>query len=1436
MTLFMSIIGTAKDAAGIGEIGDVAGSGNISGAGAKNLAGKFKSFFSPPTGKQGGSSTTEDSPTSSEAVEEVTEYSNKVTKEQKEAVLDVADQLRADNQRALEFISGNSEKLAKLAETNQNARTLMETQRDASKYENVLQRLEKEGVDSISAKDLKGLRDFLSNRDQAIKKLTADASAQMSTQNVNVLDNFVHQTLETNRSFWDKIRRKETVSHDLTQRDNERMRSSLSELFHETSNTLSIIENNAADLSKKVLEGGEEGKEAQALLDLREQFHEELITLDKMRKGEQVTKEEAVKAQKAMHTIAETTENSTVQLTTTVGDTFRKLTEVVSDQSLSQEFQTQAIRDFKTHVESQVGSIESVSKEYKELKEQLKERDRILEQGGLSKEEKQRLTEERKQFQEDYRVKRDQLRVLNRLERAANQDLQMNAEELRKFTAMEQTLNSSKISDNQTTANLREINRQLEFLNISVDNLEEMESEKTSAGDTFGDKMKDMGQSSLGQSIIGTALEALGLGEIDDIFGMSEMIGGGGLLLGMKSLFGKKNKGTDALADAADGAKKKGFFGRMKDKVGGIFGRKGGDVAEGAADMAKKSTGAVADSAKPGLFSRLTSKLKGGGKKAAIIGGGLAALGAAGAGIYSLFGGDDEEAPQPGTPMVDKNGNPVAGTNIGGNVFQGGTHYHGSYQGDNIVGGTTNIEGSQGISHVDPNLMVPGLPLDRSMAQDSGGMSLGTKIVGGTAALGGAAYLGKRALTSKPTQTVAGSIATDVAFEAAQAGGMKVASKVAGKKATEEVTEAAAEAVGKKAISGAVTEATEAGAKKGAGVAAKVASTTAVKETGEAVAKAGGKSAAKAGAKAAGKGLLKSAAKKLPGVGLLFGLGFGINRLMEGDVLGAGLEVASGAASIIPGIGTAASAAIDIGLGARDVKKEIDAADKTAKVATNVEPLRKALDPRVMEQAKRNVDTAVQGVTTEVNATSKALGDQASQFAQSAEKGRGVADSASESTSLFSKSLTTLASVLIPGAGLVKKGVESAWDGLKSGWNWLTGKKDEKAKKGDVEGQVEAEQKPKGTKAVEQHGDSTVKKAEPEAKPADAKKGWFASLFSSSEEDSSTSKVSSSSTASDVEMASWYQNYGDNSAISSLSQDSHYSRVGEIPPAVSSLRSQLTESKAHAAHTALQSHRIESPRGTTHVSEVSRDHGTQSTDRSHALISQSGMSKEIIQGQDQVISSHTDRTASSSHLASLNNQTAISQSEMQAGGTVVRDRVSDTRLGHSQYSQVTQKEPQGVLARVADNLGLTQLAKTGANYASQAYQATKEFFFGESPEKPMHVQVSEKPVNVQFPDHPLNVSVVGSSEAPVQLGQASVIRNQEIERPVDYSTFKSVDSTIQKMKTSERSTNQRLETIANNINNTTKSVNNINFGGPRPVQSPDTTTRINDMEINSMPG
>ena len=111
-----------------------------------------------------------------------------------------------------------------------------------------------------------------------------------------------------------------------------------------------------------------------------------------------------------------------------------------------------------------------------------------------------------------------------------------------------------------------------------------------------------------------------------------------------------------------------------------------------------------------------------------------------------------------------------------------------------------------------------------------------------------------------------------------------------------------------------VTEAAEASG-KAASSAGKIAG-----EVGEVAAKG----AAKTGMKGLLKGLGHSALKKIPVVGALFGIYSGIERWNAGDYVGSFLEVASGVASIFPGVGTAISLGIDGVLLLRDLFSEQD--------------------------------------------------------------------------------------------------------------------------------------------------------------------------------------------------------------------------------------------------------------------------------------------------------------------------------------------------------------------------------------------------------------------------------------------------------------------------------------------------------------------------------
>jgi hypothetical protein len=82
------------------------------------------------------------------------------------------------------------------------------------------------------------------------------------------------------------------------------------------------------------------------------------------------------------------------------------------------------------------------------------------------------------------------------------------------------------------------------------------------------------------------------------------------------------------------------------------------------------------------------------------------------------------------------------------------------------------------------------------------------------------------------------------------------------------------------------------------------------------------KKATKAGLKESAKSAGKSVLKKLPfGLGLGAATYFAYDRLQQGDVVGAGLELASGVASVVPVVGTALSATIDAVSIGRDLRK-----------------------------------------------------------------------------------------------------------------------------------------------------------------------------------------------------------------------------------------------------------------------------------------------------------------------------------------------------------------------------------------------------------------------------------------------------------------------------------------------------------------------------------
>ena len=85
------------------------------------------------------------------------------------------------------------------------------------------------------------------------------------------------------------------------------------------------------------------------------------------------------------------------------------------------------------------------------------------------------------------------------------------------------------------------------------------------------------------------------------------------------------------------------------------------------------------------------------------------------------------------------------------------------------------------------------------------------------------------------------------------------------------------------------------------------------------------------------KGTAKLVAKKIPLVGLVLGTAFAIDRARKGDLLGAGLELISGVASTVPGVGTAISTAADVANIARDVKKSTTGeGEETSKIDSKI--------------------------------------------------------------------------------------------------------------------------------------------------------------------------------------------------------------------------------------------------------------------------------------------------------------------------------------------------------------------------------------------------------------------------------------------------------------------------------------------------------------------
>lgn len=159
------------------------------------------------------------------------------------------------------------------------------------------------------------------------------------------------------------------------------------------------------------------------------------------------------------------------------------------------------------------------------------------------------------------------------------------------------------------------------------------------------------------------------------------------------------------------------------------------------------------------------------------------------------------------------------------------------------------------------------------------------------------------------------------------------------------------------------------------------------KQTAETVGKETTETAGKTAAKNAGKFGLKSALKKIPLLGLAFGGAFAAQRALEGDFAGAGLELASGAAGAIPGVGTMSSLGIDALLAASDTmgytgaaaiqdRNNFGATPSASQLKSNLDMARQSTEEvrlRPQQQTSGNVNSVVVGGTNVNNARTEII-------------------------------------------------------------------------------------------------------------------------------------------------------------------------------------------------------------------------------------------------------------------------------------------------------------------------------------------------------------------------------------------------------------------------------------------------------------------------------
>ena len=152
------------------------------------------------------------------------------------------------------------------------------------------------------------------------------------------------------------------------------------------------------------------------------------------------------------------------------------------------------------------------------------------------------------------------------------------------------------------------------------------------------------------------------------------------------------------------------------------------------------------------------------------------------------------------------------------------------------------------------------------------------------------------------------------------------------------------------------------------------------KEVGEQVTKkVVTKSLTKVATKSAAKGIGKSLLKKIPLVGLGMGIIFAVDRLRKGDWGGALMEVASGAASTIPGVGTGVSLALDAALIAKDVTqgRSVAGGDKIDAERELGGPITKGQNVLVGEGGPEIIKASFTGTVENAHKTAKMISQEA---------------------------------------------------------------------------------------------------------------------------------------------------------------------------------------------------------------------------------------------------------------------------------------------------------------------------------------------------------------------------------------------------------------------------------------------------------------------------